>query len=218
MTESSDKYLEELIRYSEKTRGLFSNAQKSEREKMVCRGFLRCIDVQFQAREILVGATEPVDISFRSAAFQITEVLDEGRRRNDELREREEKYRKARSVEDVMELQGPSSEPLSFADMSSRVADRLNEKFCALGGPRGCHGVDALVYVNLIGRHLWPAEFDSKCAGLSRVRSQGWRSVSVLMLPYGVVFFGTDDAPEFLRDIQGTISHDENRIDGWFDP
>jgi len=118
----------------------------------------------------------------------------------------------------VTEPRALSSEALSFADMSNCVADRLNEKFCALGGLSGCRGIDALVYVNLRHRHLWPAEFDAKSVGLSRVRSQGWRSVSVLMLPYGVVFFSREDGPEFIRTIQGEIRLDPNRTDHWFDP
>ena len=49
---------------------------------MVCRAFLRCMGVGFSEDEIAVGAREPTDITFRGAEFQITEVLDEGRRRS----------------------------------------------------------------------------------------------------------------------------------------
>jgi hypothetical protein len=91
------KYLDALIRDIQDTRRLFSNTHKTEREKMICRAFLRCVGVvDFTENDLCIGPHEPIDIAFADAAFQITEVLDEGRRRTLENRERETKYQEAR--------------------------------------------------------------------------------------------------------------------------
>ena len=72
MSLAEGEYLEALRRHSAETRRLFSNAQKAEREKMVCRAFLCCMGVGFSEEEIAVGASEPTDIAFSRGAFPIT--------------------------------------------------------------------------------------------------------------------------------------------------
>ena len=130
---------------------------------MVCRAFLRCIGVDFAEAELCIGSHEPIDIGFGQAAFQITEVLNEGRRRGVEHQERETKYRNARGARDVMEPWSNPA-PMKFPEMVSATAKRLGHKFDKLGY-QGCQGIDALVYINLVDlrsgvyRYLFPAEF-----------------------------------------------------------
>jgi hypothetical protein len=205
MSLAEREYLEALRRHSAETRRLFSNAQKAEREKMVCRAFLRCMGVGFSEDEITVGASEPTDIAFRGAAFQITEVLDEGRRRSLEHKELEIKYQIARSARDVMEpWRDPA--PMEFPEMAGVTAKRLEEKFAKLG-QQGCRGIDALVYIDLLKpvvRYLHPAAF-IETEDANTMRAHGWRSVSVLMVPYATVLFAAETAPSFLRHHQGAV-------------
>ena len=77
---------------------------KSKRERMVCRAFLRCLGVQFQEDEILAPYTEPIDVAFRSAKFQIRELMEPERKRGDEVREFQQVVQNATSIEDVMHL------------------------------------------------------------------------------------------------------------------
>jgi hypothetical protein len=116
MSPAEGECLSALRRQVAETRRLFSNAQKPEREKMVCRAFLHSMGVGFSEDEISVGAIEPTDIAFRGAAFQITEVLDEGRKRSLEHEELEIKYQNARSARDVMEP-WRNPEPMGFPEM-----------------------------------------------------------------------------------------------------
>jgi hypothetical protein len=148
MSPAEREYLAALRRQIAETRRLFSNAQIPEREKMVCRAFLHSMGVGFSEAEISVGASEPTDIAFRGAAFQITEVLDEGRRRSLEHKELEIKYQNVRSARDVMEP-WRNPEPMGFPEMVSVTAKRLEEKFAKLG-QQGCRGIDALVYIDLL--------------------------------------------------------------------
>lgn len=201
MTSSHDReYLNTLARHIAETRRLFSNAKKSEREKSVCRAFLRCIGVGFSEDELSVGPSEPTDIAFCSAAFQITEVLDEGRKRSHEHKEQEINYQTARSARDIMEP-WRDGKPMEFPEMVNVTAKRLEEKFAKLG-QQGCRGIDALVYINLfkpVSRYLYPAEF-VETDDANKMRAHGWRSVSVLMVPYATVLFANDTAPRFLQE------------------
>lgn len=206
MTSSHDReYLNTLVRHIAETRRLFSNAKKTEREKRVCRAFLRCIGVRFAEDELSVGASEPTDIAFCSASFQITEVLDEGRRRSREHNEQEINYQTACSVRDIMEP-WRDGKPMEFSEMVSVTAKRLEGKFVKLR-QQGCGGIDALVYVNLfkpVSRYLYPAEF-VETNDVNKMRAHGWRSVSVLMVPYATVLFANDTAPHFLQDHRGSV-------------
>jgi len=185
---------------------------------MVCRAFLRSIGVEFSEDEIAVGASEPIDISFRDAAFQITEVLDEGRKRSLEHKELDIKYQNASSARDVMEpWRGP--EPMEFREVVSVTAKRLDEKFAKLG-QQGCRGIDALVYVDLLKpviRYLYPTAF-VETDDANTMRAHGWRSVSVLMIPYATVLFAAEIAPPFLRHHQGTVQQAADDVGFIFRP
>jgi Putative endonuclease, protein of unknown function (DUF1780) len=78
------KYLNKLLRYVNETRQLLSSKMKPERERMVCRAFLRCMGLPFREDQIIVSTDEPPDIIFDSTRFEIRELLDDGRRRGDE--------------------------------------------------------------------------------------------------------------------------------------
>src|SRR6266478_4784422 len=80
--------------YQRETVDLLSNKRKPEREQMVVRAFLRCLGVAFEEREILVGPEEPVDITFRTARFQVREILG-GYKRGVVLKARLEQYEAA---------------------------------------------------------------------------------------------------------------------------
>ena len=58
--------------------------------------------------------------------------------------------------------------------------------------------IDALVYVDLKDRFL---AVTSRMPGLDGLKSQGWRSVSLLFSPFGVVLWTSSTAPEFLRGV-----------------
>lgn len=69
-------YLKQLRAHIAETRSFFGPKMKPHRERSVCRAFLRCLGVAFNEPEIIASATEPVDIEFRTAKFQIRELLD----------------------------------------------------------------------------------------------------------------------------------------------
>ena len=116
------------------------------------RAFLRCLNVAFVDDEIAAGTTEPVDVSFREARFQIMEMVGDKKRGLD-WKIREQRYRDAKKAADVVEPYS-SSTPISFAEISRRVAEALVPKSRHYGAA-GAATVDALVYVDLAKAHLY---------------------------------------------------------------
>ncbi len=214
MCRSEQEYIAELRRHASATRELFSNPKKPERERMVVRAFLRCVGVQFSDDEIKASSNEPVDVVFRAARFQIMEILG-GRKRGLAWREREARYKNAKQASDVLEP-WTSSEPMSFGEVSQMIAEGLAKK-ASHYGVNNCSKLDALVNVDLSGRHLWPLESNLEAEVTDSLNQQGWRSVSKLLLPYGLVLIAKPDAPDFLKDNAGVIRNEWTDADGWFD-
>lgn len=215
MKPSEKRYLELLKTAAKENLDLFLNKNKTNREKMVVRAFLRCLGIKFSETELVVGPEEPVDISFRSARFQIREMLG-GRKRGLIMRERLRRFQAAKSINDVMGS-WTFSKPLSFVELSQDLAKSLSGKASRYGA-KGCAKLDALVYVNLDGRHLYPRTAKLDPAVTQELGRQGWRSVSMVFIPYSAVIVAKPDCPSFLRDRAGRIRRKWARPDGWFDP
>lgn len=145
MFESERTYIDKLIAHWRDALAFFSNAQKLERERMVVRAFLRSIGERFSEDEIVAGEAEPVDISFRSARFQIKEALG-ARKRTDEFRARLRRAQNAVRIKDVGEPWA-SSVQMPFEETLQLITSSLESYACRLG-PHQCSELDALVYVN----------------------------------------------------------------------
>ncbi len=191
------KYLESLREHIAETRRIFSNKMKEERERMVCRAFLRCLGVSFQEDEIVAPYAEPIDVIFRSAKFQIRELMEPNRKRGNELKEFQHKVQNATSIEDVMAPYSPPR-PLSFQELVDEVTRALSGKVAKYG--KGCMDLDALVYVDLEQHYL---DAKTNMPGLSKLQSQGWRSGSALFPPYSIVFLAGASAPDFISTNSG---------------
>lgn len=191
---------------------LLRNEHKGERERMVCRAFLRSIGMTFVDSEIVESRTEPVDVAFRDARFQIRERLDPGRQRMDEWTRDLIHRKQARSIDDVTEPVR-LRQPMTLAELVSAVTSAL-EKKAARYGRAQCSKLDALAYMNSGTRFLYPTEGPADLGGLE---AQGWRSVSVIFPPYGVVLLAGADAPTFLRERGGQVLMKWTSPEGLFD-
>lgn len=205
-------YIAKLQAHAADTRTLLSNPQKQQRERAVCRAFLRVIGLRFTDREIIAPCDEPADVCFRDARFQIRDHLA-GRPRGDEWKQRQTRWAKARRISDTLEpVKWPT--PMRRAELVNAVTDALKSK-SEKYGLSGCSKTDALVYADITGtRFLMPR---SVARDVSRLEQQGWRSVSVLFPPYGVVVLARDSAPAFLRKLVGKTRRAWRRPDGLFD-
>ncbi len=179
----------------------FSEDPRTEREKAPVREFLRYLGVGFTEGELVVPLKhDDVDVRFREARFQNVERIVAARRRHEEVQQFAERVRTAREVAARGVPRGDS--------VPMRVRELLREVHKALGNESrktvNRAALDALVYVNLRGRHLYPAPdvFDEDARAVADL---GWRSVSVLWPPYAVVISAKSAAPKFLRVKTGQI-------------
>ena len=189
---NEDKFLRELARSAADNVSFFGNRGKIERERAVCRAYLRALGVTSSESELKAPAPEPSDVIFRDAKFQVKELLDSGRRRGDEVRSKAEARANAEGIEALLEKY-TSPTAMVLSDLASCVAGELKRYSTKYSG--NARHLDALVYVNFRNRFLVPELGTVDQEVFAR---QCWRSVSALLPPYGMVLYATADAPEFL--------------------
>lgn len=211
MSSDETEALNKLRAHIDETRLFFGPKMKPERERSVCRAFLRCLGLTFDETEIIASKTEPVDVEFRTARFQVRELLDPDRKRGDELKETQRKYSNASLLEDLLTPYLPSR-PCSLERLGDEVTKALQEKAAKYG--KGCNDLDALVYADLHNQHL---NAKSIVPDVTQLKAQGWRSVSVIFAPYSVVLLANADAPDFIQARAGQVQYRWENWDTLFD-
>lgn len=190
--------MEKLRRDAEEAKALFSNAGQELQERTAVAGLLRVLGVDFREDEIVKCGLEPIDVSFRDARFQVTEILDRGRPRNLEIKQRSVRVKGAGCLQDLVDQGVISSHPMAPDELVALVSERCREKARRYAGE--CSDIDLLIYVNLRRRHLYPSGPFPEAAALASI---GWRSVSVIMEPFALVLWAAESAPAFLVDHRG---------------
>jgi hypothetical protein len=125
-----------------------------------------------------------VDVLFADARFQIRDIVGD-RLRGKEWAEREKRCQAAQAVSDVTDAHTPSA-AISLDKVAKMVAAALAGK-ARHYAPASIANLDALVYLDLANSHLWPLEPAPARAEVDELSRQGWRSVSLLAVPYGAV-------------------------------
>ena len=179
----------------------FSEDGRTEREKAPIREFLHYLGVPFTDEDLTVPPKDgDIDVHFREARFQNVELMEPGRRRHDEVRSLAERARTARDVS-ALEMPRSESVPMGVHELLREVLKALDKKTRKTANRAS---LDAIVYLNLQGRHLYPAP-DVIEGNTGAVAQLGWRSVSVLWPPYAVVLCARPRAPKFLRVKVGRV-------------
>lgn len=205
---SDDKQvLEELRQHAEKACRDLNDHPLMERTSVA--GLVRVLKIPYEDYEIKKEKKEqsPIDVHFRGARFQVSEILDEDRKRNDELRKRQERLKRARSLAELWEPVRPGHDSLSstahapeyyFQLILSRSQDKL-DRYRRVYGDIG--DIDLLVYINRPSIHLYSTDPWPDPAPL---KQHGWRSVAFVGGgPYARVLYANNDAPAFLRKAVG---------------
>ncbi|MES0036061.1 DUF1780 domain-containing protein [Mesorhizobium sp. M0046] len=200
MSISEKEFSHRLSEEAQEAAELFSNAGQESQERTAVAGLLRVLGLDFQEDEIIKRGPEPIDVWFRDARFQVTEILDKGRPRNLEIKQRSERMKRAKRLDDLLERGTISSDPIPPEEFAALISERCAEKAEKYAGQ--CGDVDLAIYVNLRGRHLYPTEpFPPLKANLCR----GWRSVTVITERFAVVLQATAKAPTFLGSRRGQM-------------
>ena len=163
------EYLERLVLDAQDTIYFLSSQRKPERERRTCAAFFRCLGVDFTPIEIISVKTDPPDVTFRSAHFEVVEVLDEGRKRHDEWKAEHQKRLAAEAPDDLVRPYKPP-EPAPFTKIVDLLTRALAKK-SARYSESVCLDLDVLVYVNLLSTVLDPK---SPIPSLEELVDQGW--------------------------------------------
>lgn len=175
----------------------WSSEKKQERELWVVKTFLRHLDVQYTDSELVPESSEPPDVNFRGARFELKEILDPNRRRHEEYREKLEKAQSTRRLRDLMEQYTPQD--LTYGEVGNHAVQVL-EGLSKHYAPKVIHQLDLLLYVNLLRRIV---DTSSPLPDRSRFSRYGWRSVSVVRSSFACVLDVRSDAPDFLQRYLG---------------
>ena len=207
------EYIEDLVKHAEDNVRFLSNERKEERERSVCAAFLRCLGIEFSTKEIKSSEDEPPDVVFRDARFEVREILNKGRRRHDEMKVKRERLSNAKTLDDVSEPPPKLPVPLPYEKVIGIVSSALNRKAQRYSQNVRAN-LDALVYVNLVGKFL---DIDSPLPSLDPLRSQEWRSVSIFFHSSALVLYAKPLGPAFLRNVVGRTMAEWNSSFGLFD-
>ena len=187
-------WLEALRAEADDTINLLANPRKQERERLTCAAFLRCAGIAFEPNQVTASTTEPPDVLFGRARFEIAIVLPQQRRMNDEWRDTAERRAEAQNIEDLIEPYHPH-EALTrqeLIDLISPHAAAKQRKYSARGV--SCADLDLLLYVN----QNVTLNVETPNPNCEVLVHQGWRSVSLLIPPHSYVVLAANTAPEFI--------------------
>lgn len=163
-------------------------------EKWVVARLLEQFIADFD-ENLLHAADEPFDVSYETANFQVKEVMEPGRKRDDERKEHRQEIEAANDPRDLQKFYTPHD--ISFADIVDRC-HKYSLELLNKYGPSERSSMDLICYFNYRDVHETPS---TKVI----VDSQDYRSFSVVSNRFRSVIYACSDAPEFLQKQVGTI-------------
>jgi hypothetical protein len=176
---------------------LLAHRLKPARDRAIVRTFLHTLSLAFAEAELVTSVEAPIDVQFRQAQFHLRELRAHTWGRNDTAHDI--RIPQPRALPDGGQ-RGDQAVGMELAVLISRLTTTLAEH-AAWYGAR-CVGLDALVSVEMChGVLVQPAQ----PAEVGALLMQGWRSVSVVCPPYGMVLYAAASAPAFLRLVSGRL-------------
>lgn len=192
----------ELIKICEKdvenSISFFSNSNKGKREIWVVNEFLDILGISHINSEIRSSINDPPDVVFRDANFEIKELVDEGRKRHKEYKEKLLKIRNAKDVDECFEYYTP--EDINLREVIWIIEGKLSRYKV---DPQYSSKLDLLYYVNLLTRPL--SETNLHHDVLKMPLWNQWRSVSLVFSKIVVTIHADDSAPLFIKGNLGKL-------------
>jgi hypothetical protein len=189
---SDEEYLQQVRSARAESVRYFSSENKPERERWVAVEFLTNLGVSLSESEVQVVVDEPPDVRFRSAAFEVKEIQDPGRRRHAEYKASLERAVAATSPKDLLEPATPRD--ITYAEVCEQVENEV-ARYSAKYSTDVRKKLDLLFYVNLEDVYGY---LPTPLPPASRWAQYGFRSVLILMGRLAGVLMTAEDAPEFL--------------------
>ena len=184
---------------------LLAHRLKPARDRAIVRTFLQTLSVTFAEAAIVTPVEAPIDVQFRQAQFHLRELR--GHLWERDSTEHDIRVHQSCAPPDAGHRGGQAA-GTALAVLVSHLTAALAEHATWYGAR--CVGLDALVSVERCsGRLVQPAQPPEVRA----LTVQGWRSVSMVCPPYGMVLYAADSAPVFLRLVRGRLVRHEDPID-----
>jgi Putative endonuclease, protein of unknown function (DUF1780) len=187
---------------------LLAQRMKPQRDRAVVRAFLRVLGVAFAELEVIAPVEAPIDVRFRQAQFHLRELG--GHPRGCAWQEHDTRVHQASTLADRGDLRNPAV-GMELAVSVSHITATLAEH-AAWYGAR-CVGLDVVVSAD---EHYCLLAQPAEAPEIGALALQGWRSVSVLCPPYGMVLYTASGAPEFLRLVTGRLLRQWDNIETLF--
>jgi len=191
---SDEEYLDSVRKAREESVRFFESANKPERERWVANEFLGNLGVEFLESEIQCVVDEPPDIRFRSASFEVKEILDYGRRRHADYKAALETAKSATSPRDLLRQITPRD--ITYAEVCGLVEIEV-ARFAEKYAPATRGKLDLLFYVNLEDVFGYVA---TPLPPPGRWEVYGFRSISLVMGRLAGVLMTAETAPDFLKN------------------
>lgn len=193
---SDEEILSEIKLKSKEELEYYSNPNKPEREKFVVRLFLSILGVGFMETELnSPEQSSKIDVSFRDAAFQVKELMNENYRRGRDIKKIWKSVENAKTLQEVSLI----SESYDVPD-SVRMIDlvyqealrRANEsKYIKEKG-----NLDLLFYVTRTRASL----IQENEVQVHKFSELGWRSVLCVNEKQAVILSSSALAPRFINN------------------
>ena len=188
---------EEHIKNTESFLNLLSNKRKSERELYVVETFLEVIGEKFdEIDRPKKSLTDPPDVTFKSAHFEIKEMMDAGRKRGKEVQDRLKDLKSGGHIETQF---AAGALPVCPSTLVNDIANYMN----SLGAysPDSKAELDLLLYYNSLS--VWLSAKANPDYESTALLALGWRSISLTSGRTAMVYCAQTSAPTFLRERVG---------------
>lgn len=193
-----EEFIASVIKAREESVSFFSNAGKQERERWVVNEFLTNLGLRCSESDVVSSIDEPPDVTYRDGRFEVKEVMDVGKRRHAEYKESLRRAKEAKVVDDLLEEYPPRN--ITYTEVFDLVGKHLATIRPYAPATKG--NLDLLFYINLEDVHGY---ISSEIPSTADCQRQGWRSISFVAGPMGVVLCATASAPSFLRAHVGKV-------------
>jgi Putative endonuclease, protein of unknown function (DUF1780) len=187
---------------------LLAQRKKPQRDRTVIRALLRVLGVAFAESEVIAPVEAPIDVRFRQAQFHIRELGDHPRGCAGQAPDKQ--MHQASTLAARGDLHHPAVGMDLTASISSVTAALAPH--AAWYGVR-CVGLDVVV----VDGHQGVLAPTAHVPEIGTLALQGWRSVSLLCPPYGMVLYAASGAPDFLCTATGQLLRQWENIDTLFE-
>ncbi len=168
----------------------FGRKFKNWREWNNTKDFLSNLPIKVDYSDIFCVDPDPPDTVYKGARFEVKEIMDEGRRRHDEVKKEIAKY--GRTLPFVSNPNGLFYDicPNDAANMAIKELEKYENKY------KEKSQIDFLFYINKKHHFFLEGELNKNPI----FENFGWRSVScVIGSGTSIVFYASPEAPDFLK-------------------